>query len=130
MSGTMSAQSAADSDELTGEDVLERRLDVAGVQCRGLNERKALLGREGLGLVGRDSTEVLKIGLVADEHDHNVLVRVVAQLLEPAGHVLVGRVLGNVVHEESTDGAAVVGRGDCAVALLASWRRLAGIRMG
>jgi hypothetical protein len=68
---------------------------------------------------------VLEIALVADEHDDNVLVGVVAQLLEPAGHVLVGRVLGNVVNEEGSNGTAVVGRGDGAVALLTSCEWLA-----
>jgi hypothetical protein len=44
---------------------------------------------------------------------------VIAQLLKPAGDVVVRRVLGDVVYEQGTDGAAVVCRGDCAVALLA-----------
>lgn len=103
----------------TGENVLESGLDVGGVQCRGLDEGKVLVGRKRLGLVSGDGAEVLEIALVADEHNDNVLVGVVAELLEPAGHVLVGRVLGNVVDEERTDSAAVVGRGDCTVALLA-----------
>jgi hypothetical protein len=50
---------------------------------------------------------------------------VIAQLLEPAGDVVVRRVLGDVVHEQGTDGAAVVCRGDCAVALLAGCAGLA-----
>lgn len=43
----------------------------------------------------------------------------VAQLLQPPRHVLVRLVLADVVDEQRADGAAVVGRGDGAVALLA-----------
>jgi hypothetical protein len=38
---------------------------------------------------------------------------VVAQLAQPALHVLVGQVLGDVVHQEGTDGPAVVPGGRC-----------------
>jgi hypothetical protein len=43
----------------------------------------------------------------------------ISQLLQPPCHVLVGLVLGDVVDEQRTDSAAVVGGGDGAVALLA-----------
>jgi hypothetical protein len=62
---------------------------------------------------------VLEIALVSDEHDDDVGVGVVAQLLEPPLNVLVCRVLGDVVYEQCTDGTAVVGRRNRAVALLA-----------
>jgi hypothetical protein len=67
---------------------------------------------------------VLEITLVADKHDDNVGVGVVPELLEPAGHVLVRRVLGNVIDEQRADRSAVVRRGDGAVALLAGCRQL------
>lgn len=76
---------------------------------------------KGLGLVGGHGTEVLEIALVAYEHDDNVLVGVVPELLEPAGDILVRRVLGNVVHEQGSHRAAVVCRRDGTVALLTSW---------
>lgn len=60
-----------------------------------------------------------EIALVAHQHDEYVLVRVVAQLAQPALHVLVGQVLGDVVHQQRADCAAVVRRGDRAVPLLA-----------
>ena len=60
-----------------------------------------------------------QIALVADQHDDDVGVRMVPQLLEPPGHVLIGLVLADVVDEQSSDGAAVVGRGNGTVALLA-----------
>lgn len=60
-----------------------------------------------------------QIGLVADEHDDNIVVGVIAQLAQPLLGVLVRDVLGNVVDEESTDGAAIVRARDRPVALLA-----------
>lgn len=77
-----------------------------------------LLG-EGHGLVRLHGAEVPQVGLVADEHDDDVGLGVVAELLEPALNVLKGGVLGDVVDEESPDGAPVVSRGDGPIALLA-----------
>ena len=54
---------------------------------------------------------MLQIALVADEHDDDVRVRVVAELLEPSGDVHVRAVLRDVVHEQRADGSAVVARG-------------------
>ena len=51
---------------------------------------------------------MLQIALVADEHDDDVRVGVVAELLEPSRDVDVRRVLRDVVHEERTDRATVV----------------------
>lgn len=77
-----------------------------------------------------------QIRLVAYEHDavdgglaraiqrrneqdpHNVAVGVIPELLEPTGYVDVGLVLCDIVDEESSYGAAVVGARDCSVALL------------
>lgn len=60
-----------------------------------------------------------QIALVTDKHNNNVGVGMVAQLLQPSGDVLVGLVLADVVNEEGTDGATVVGGCDGAVTLLA-----------
>ena len=49
-----------------------------------------------------------QIALVADEHDNYVAVGVVSELSQPLLGVLVRDMLGNVVDEESADGAAVV----------------------
>ena len=54
---------------------------------------------------------MLQIALVPDEHDDDVRVRVVAQLLQPALHVLVRAALRDVVHKQRADGSAVVARG-------------------
>lgn len=59
-----------------------------------------------------------QIGLVAHQHDDNILVGMVAQLPQPPFHILVRQMLGDVVDEQGTHGAAIIGRGDGAVALL------------
>lgn len=71
-------------------------------------QTQSVLLTEELGLLRRDRPQVTKIALVADEHNDNVAIGVVTQLLEPAEDVDVGGMLGNVVDEESAHGAAVV----------------------
>lgn len=73
-----------------------------------------------LSLLGGDCTEVSQIALVTDQHDHDIGVGVIAQLLQPPVDIVVGLVLANVVDEEGTDGATVVGRCDGPVAFLPS----------
>lgn len=51
---------------------------------------------------------MLQIALVPDEHDDDVRVGVVPELLQPAGDVVVRRPLRDVVDEERADCAAVV----------------------
>lgn len=64
------------------------------------------------------SSQVPLIGLVAHKHDDDVAVRMVPQLLQPPRDVLEREALADVVDEERTDGAPVVGRSDGAVPLL------------
>ena len=49
-----------------------------------------------------------QVALVPHQHDDDVVVSVVPQLLQPALHILIRQVLGDVVHQESPDGAAVI----------------------
>ena len=51
---------------------------------------------------------MLEIALVSDQHDHNVRIRMVTEFLQPAMHVLVCRMLGNVVDKERSHGTSVV----------------------
>jgi hypothetical protein len=53
---------------------------------------------EGFRFLSRHGTKVLKIALVANQHDDNVRVCVVAQLFEPARNVYVRGVLCDVVN--------------------------------
>lgn len=48
------------------------------------------LTSEGARLVGGDGAEVAQVALVPHQHDDDVAVGVVSQLLQPALHVLVG----------------------------------------
>ncbi len=49
--------------------------------------------------------------LVADEHDDDVGVGVIAQLVQPALHAVEGVLLGDIVHEKGSHRAAVVAKG-------------------
>lgn len=73
-----------------------------------------------LGLLGRHSAQVAQIALVADQHDDDVGVSVISQLLEPSRHVLVCLVLADVVYEECAHSTAIIGRRDGPVTFLAS----------
>lgn len=59
-----------------------------------------------------------QIALVSHQHDDDVGVSMVPQLLEPPRDVLVGLVLADVIDEQRSDGAAVIGGRDGAVPLL------------
>jgi hypothetical protein len=80
---------------------------------------EGLRTRKLLGLLGRHCPQMPQIALVTDEHDDDVGVGMVAQLLQPPCHVLVCLVLADVVDEQGAHCAAVVCRRDGAVALLA-----------
>lgn len=103
---------------VTCQDALEGKLDVARVQGRGLDKGKSVLGGELLGLVSGDGTKMTQIAFVTDKHNHNVVIGVVAKLLEPAANILIGSMLGNIVDQQGTDGTAVVSRSDSTVTLL------------
>lgn len=75
---------------------------------------------ERLGLLGWDSPQVPQIALVSDKHDDDIGIGMIPQLLQPSRDVFVGLVLADVVDEEGTDSASVVGRRNGAVSLLTS----------
>lgn len=49
-----------------------------------------------------------QIALVTDQHDDDVGVGMVAEFLQPPGHILICLVFANVVDEQSPDSAPVV----------------------
>lgn len=51
---------------------------------------------------------MLQIALVTNKHDDDVRIGVISQLLQPSRNVRVRRVLGDIVHEQSTDSTSVV----------------------
>ena len=60
-----------------------------------------------------------QITLVSDQHNDNVRVGMVAKLFQPPCHILVCLMFRNIVNQQGTDSAAVVGRSDGSVSLLA-----------
>lgn len=71
-----------------------------------------------LGLLRGNSPQVPQIALVSHQHNDDVGVGMVPQLLQPPRDVLIGLVLADVVDQQRTDGASVVCGGDGAVPLL------------
>jgi hypothetical protein len=61
-----------------------------------------------------------QIGLVSNQHDDNVAISVIPQLLQPSRNILKRLELADVVDEQSSHGTAIVSRCDGAVAFLAS----------
>ena len=62
-----------------------------------------------LGLLCWHSPQMPQITLVSYQHDDNVRVRVVPQLLQPPGHILVRLVLADIVDEQGADCPSIVG---------------------
>lgn len=73
-----------------------------------------------LRLLGRHSPQMSQIALVSHEHDDDVCVGMVPQLLQPPGHGLVCLVFADIVDEEGANGTAIVGRGDGTIPFLPS----------
>jgi predicted phosphodiesterase len=51
---------------------------------------------------------MLQIALVADQHDDNVRVGMIAQLLQPPRNVDIRCVFGDIIYQKRSDCAAVV----------------------
>jgi len=64
--------------------------------------------RERLGFVGGHSPQVLQIALIPHEHDDDVRICMIPELLQPPRDVDVGRVLGDVINQKRTHRTAVV----------------------
>lgn len=97
----------------------ESPLDVGCLEGRCLDERQPFLLGIALGSFCGNSPQVLQVGLVPDQHDDNVGVGMVPQFLEPPFHILQGRRLRNIVHQEGSEGSPVVGAGDRPIPFLA-----------
>lgn len=71
-------------------------------------------------LLRRYRPQMPQIALVSNEHDDNVGVSMVSQLLQPPSDVVISLVFADVVDEQGAHGTTVVGRGDRTVSLLTS----------
>lgn len=87
---------------------MEGKLDVTGIECGSFNKGKVVLACELLGLLCWHSPQMPQIALVSHQHDDDIRVRVVPQLLQPPGYILVRLVLADVVDEQGADRSAVV----------------------
>lgn len=72
-----------------------------------------------LGLLRWNSAKMSQIALVTDQHDNDVTVGMVPQLLEPSSDILVRLVLADIVDQQCSNCTAVVGRSNGAIAFLA-----------
>lgn len=61
-----------------------------------------------LGLFRRHSSEVTKVAFVANQHDDDVGVGMVTELLQPSLHILVGQVFRNIVDQQRPHCSAVI----------------------
>ncbi len=59
-------------------------------------------------LVGGNSSQVAQVALIPHQHDDDVVVGVISQLFQPALHVLIGQMFGDVVHQQRADRAAII----------------------
>lgn len=73
-----------------------------------------------LRLLGWDGAQVSQITLVPDQHDDNVGVRMVPELLQPPGHIVVRLVLADIIDKEGTDSTSIVCGCDGSVSFLSS----------
>lgn len=60
------------------------------------------------GLIGGHGPQVPQVTLVAHQHDDNVVIRVIPQLLQPALHILVSQMLCDVIDQKSSNCTPVV----------------------
>mmetsp|Transcript_34199 Transcript_34199/g.55014 ORF Transcript_34199/g.55014 Transcript_34199/m.55014 type:complete len:261 (-) Transcript_34199:62-844(-) len=86
---------------------------------RGLPEDQAVVSCKLRTLFIGDLT-ALQVTLVANEHDHHVGVGVLSSLLQPACQMIKSVTPGDVIHQQSTAGTAIVRPGDGAEGLLSS----------
>jgi len=68
----------------------------------------------------RHSSQVSQITLVSNQHDDDIRISMVPQLLEPPCDILVSLVFADIVDKQSSHGTSVVGRRNGAISLLAS----------
>jgi len=63
---------------------------------------------ESLGFISWHSAQMLKIALIPDQHDHDVRIGVIPQLLQPSVNVLVGGMLRDVVNEKGAYSSSII----------------------
>jgi hypothetical protein len=59
-----------------------------------------------------------QIALVSNQHDNDVGIGVIPEFFQPSCDIFVGDVLRDIVNQQCSDGATVIGGCDCAVSFL------------
>lgn len=86
----------------------EGLLDIKRSFGRCLKENEAILFGETFSLFSADLSPAVEIGLVADEHDHNVGITVLPDLFKPAGQMVEGLLACDIIDKEGTSCSSIV----------------------
>ena len=70
------------------------------------------------GFLSFDSSQVMEIRLISHQHNSNVLVSIVFELVEPFLNALKCLLLCDVVNEQGTNGSSIISTRDSSVPLL------------
>lgn len=77
-------------------------------QCRSFHEVEGLSLCKWFSVLCWNGHKVSKIWLVANQHDHNVGVCVLPQLLQPPCDILICCVPSDIIHQQCTNSSSVV----------------------
>ena len=102
----------------TRQDILKSQLNITSIESRRLNKAQIIIRRELLRLLRRHRAQMPQITLITHEHDHDITISMITQLLQPTGYILISRMLADIIDKQGADSAAVVGGGDGTVAFL------------
>ena len=72
-----------------GENVLKGSFYISGVESRCFNEGERVLLRELFSFLSGYSPQMSQVTLVAYQHDHNIGVCMIPQLLQPPLYILI-----------------------------------------
>lgn len=97
---------------------LECFFNICGLQSWSFYKRKPFLLWKCLSIISWHTSQMLEIRLVPNQHDHNVGVGVISQLLQPSFNILIGYMLRDVIHQQSSYSATIVRTSDSSVSLL------------
>lgn len=102
----------------------KRILNIHGLQRRRLHEERLLSFSEGLGVLRRHRSQMTQIAFVSNQHNHNVRIRMIPQLLQPSRNVFERDVTRDVVHDQSANCSSIVRARDCTIPVESiNWRR-------
>ena len=81
---------------------------ICCIQCRSFHEVEGLSLWKWFSILCWNGHKVSKIWLVANQHDHDVRVCVLPQLLQPPSDILKRCMPSDIIHQQSTNSTSVV----------------------